>query len=450
MAKKKHRGQDQQKLQKQQQAQYRNIFMSKLKTLCAQIGDVSLYSKIPESEKTAIYAFRGAPLKIEVAKGSKIQKRLVEVLGKTIKKQLLSMQMEVVKGSGQMMSYADYFSVGMSLEYNLESENANYNKEGFEKFVEGMDERTDAYCDGIESICRSTCMIFDDISKTYLYTYKFEIDTKASHPGFTTAFDRAVNHNQRMKAFTAIDFRVLQKVIIDAYPLDVRKVNIDGEVRPVIQLGFLLHENSESIFYPFSISSEDLRMKNSFSKLPIPVYIQQHALHRLKERTGCAIPSMRNIILQLALLHKKILPLKGNRMLIACFVEKLKLGYLLAELIDGIVIIRTFLLLTNSGTPEGNRLAKLTGLQVDDFKYLSIDNLQGLANSDIEQNESICNIFRAAGCGDILELCKKMRTEPSMMWLLDPSHPKNTISELISEYLAPGANNDEYVEEDQI
>ena len=134
-----------------------------------------------------------------------------------------------------------------------------------------------------------------------------------------------------------------------------------------------------------------------------------------------------------------------SRMLIACYTNELKIGYFVAELVDGIVLIRTFLLLTNGGTPEGDKLAQLTGLEADDRKYLSIDTLQGLANSDITQNENICNLFCAAGCGSILELCKKINNEPAMMWLLDKSQPKNMIADLIDEYLKPNDGEDEYV-----
>jgi hypothetical protein len=450
MAKKKHLTPfERQKLQKQQKAQYRRDFMDKLKALCIQIGDVSLYNKLPEAEKDMIYLFRGAPLKIEVAKGAKIQKRLVEVLSIIIKKNLLTMQMEVVKGSGRKISYADYFLVGMSLEHSLKREESVFDKTGFEEFIKDKDERVDAYCRGVEDICHFACMIFDEISKKYLYSFKFDIDTMAAHPETDAMIDNAITIQQHLRAFAAIDFRLLQKVIIDTYPLDVRKINIDGEVRPVIQLGIMLCVDSQSKFHPFTISLEEMHRKSHFAKLPLPVYIQQHAINRLIERTGCKTPSMASMILSFAFLRKDITPWKGKRILIACFVKELKIGYLLGEVIQGIILIRTFLLLTNSGTPEGDKLSELTGLQIEDLKYLSIDNLPGLVNSDIEQNENICNLFRTAGCGDILDLCKKMRTEPETTWFLDSSQPKNTISELITEYLRPDVNNEEYVENDQ-
>jgi hypothetical protein len=450
MAKKKHLSQfEQQKLQKLQKVQHRNAFMGKLKTLCTQIGDESLFHLIPEQEKDTIYSLRGAPLKIMIAKGAKIQKRLMEVLAQTIKKQLLFMQMEVVKGNGRMMNYADYFLVGMPLGVSLKSEYSIYDKLPFAKFQEEKESHDDTYCTGIEDLCSTTCLVFDDISKKYLYTFKFEIDSMVSHPESQALIDNATTPLQHLRVFNVLDFRLLQKLTIGTHPLDVKKLNIDGEVRPVIQLGIIINTHSKSEFLPFLIPMEDLHVDSPFSQLPVPVYIQQHALRRLEERIGYTTPGMGYIVLQIALSEKKITPLKGNRVLIACLIKGLKLGYLLAELVEGILVIRTFLLLTNSGTPEGNKLAQLTGLKIEDAKYLSIDNLQGLANSDIEQNETICKLFRNAGCGDILELCKKMRSEPGMTWLLDSTQPKNTISELITEYLRPDVDNEEYVEEEK-
>jgi hypothetical protein len=62
-----------------------------------------------------------------------------------------------------------------------------------------------------------------------------------------------------------------------------------------------------------------------------------------------------------------------------------------------------------------------------------------------QENEAFCSLLRTAGCGSILELCKKINNDPGMMWLLDKSQPKNIISDLITEYLKPNTDDEEYV-----
>jgi hypothetical protein len=431
--------------QRQQEAQYKKFFFDKLRNLCKQIGDVSLYHLIPLIDKLLLYRLRGAPLKVVAAQGTKTQKRLMDALAKIIKSQQLLMKLEVVKDSGQMMTFADYSLVGRALEsYILTTDTDFPGKEQFTKYAKLREERECVCGESLEAICSSACWVFDDIRKAYLHTYHFETYLPASS-GIQAPQEGPPSLDKEWKAYIEQDFRTHEKITIGTYPLEVRKVKIDGEIHPAIQTGMLYYEASKPKLHSFTLSLEDLHMNSPFSKLGLPIYIQQHALDRMKERIGFVIPAFYNALLVEALMHKEFVPIAKNRMLIACFTAELKIGYFVAELVEGIILIRTFLLLTNSGTPEGNKLAQLTGLQTDDRKYLAIDTLQGLANSDIEQNEAFCNLLRTAGCNSILELCKKINSEPGMMWLLDKSQPKNIISDLITEYLKPNTDGEEYV-----
>ncbi|MDR2449435.1 MAG: hypothetical protein LBD52_05700 [Prevotellaceae bacterium] len=466
MGKSKHAGRKKKKyvnpieLQKQQEAQYKRFFFDKLRHLCKQIGDESLYSTIPPSEKLIIYWFRDAPLKVVAAKGTKIKKQIADVLIKTIKMQQLAMTLDVVKGSEEKMTFADYSLVGKSLEYNVSESDANYpGKEQFSKYAELQEERERIYEDGVRKICASACWLFDDLEKKYLHTYTLNISTPAIDAGYAMpelqSNMKASAYQKEWQALMKQDFRTHQKITIGTWPLDVQKVNIEGETHVAIQTGALIYPDDQPKFIPFTLSLEDLKLNtrrgkqanSPFAKLGLPVYIQQHALERMKKRIGTTIPCFYKSILAQALLQKELIPIAKNQLLIACFTNELKIGYFVAEVVEGIILIRTFLLLTNSGTPEGEKLTKLTGLQIEDRKYLSIDTLQGLVNSDIEQNEAFCNLLHAAGCGSILELCKKINNDPSMMWLLDKSQPKNIISNLITEYLKPRTDEEEYIAE---
>jgi hypothetical protein len=281
------------------------------------------------------------------------------------------------------------------------------------------------------------------MGRSYVYTYNFEIYLPATS-GVRTPEEGAPSLDRGWKAYMEQDFRTHEKITIGTYPLEVRKITVDGETHSAIQTGILYYDSDRPKLRPFTLSLEDLPMNTPFAGLKLPVYIQQHALDRMRERIGGLIlPAFYKFILAEALTRKNFVPIAKNRLLIACFITDLKTGYFVAEIIEGIVLIRTFLLLTNSGTPEGDRLAQLTGLQADDRKYFAIDTLQGLANSDIDTNETICSLFRAAGCGSILDLCKKINSEPEIMWLVDKSQPKNIISDLMTEYLKPNDDSEE-------
>jgi hypothetical protein len=68
------------------------------------------------------------------------------------------------------------------------------------------------------------------------------------------------------------------------------------------------------------------------------------------------------------------------------------------------LVIRTFLFITNNGTPEGKKLHELVGLQKQDKKYLALDKVSTFINHDLRTNETMRRLFIEAGCGDLLEL----------------------------------------------
>jgi hypothetical protein len=426
--------------QRLQEAHYKNLFFAKLRTLCAQIGDVSLFRQIPSAELPVIYAFRGAPLKVVAAPGTKIHKRLLEALVRTIKSRQLTMRLDVVENSEQKMSFADYWLVGMPFERSICESAVEYPAALFAKYADMAQERVCDYERGIVHICRVACWVFDDLDREYLHTYAFDFDLPVASSGVVPPPPGTSPYSPEGRAYMAQDFRTHQRITIGTLPLEVRRIEIDGETHIAIQTGSVYYVDNKPLLEPFTVPLEDLRVDSPFAKLDLPVYIQRHALERMRERLGGEVPpAFYRIILAQALIRKEFIPISKTRFLMACFTEDLKVGYFVAEMVDGILLIRTFLLLTNSGTPEGDRLAQLTGLQADDRKYLAIDTLQGLANSDIEQNESFCSLLRAAGCGSILKLCRKINSDPGMMWLLDRSQPKNMISDLITEYLKTSA-----------
>ncbi|MDR2119650.1 MAG: hypothetical protein LBP64_02070, partial [Tannerella sp.] len=130
---------------------------------------------------------------------------------------------------------------------------------------------------------------------------------------------------------------------------------------------------------------------------------------------------------------------------VECYYYEFKIGYFVARIIDGMFVILTFLLITHSSTPEGRKLSQLTGLKRDDIKFLAIDDLKTLINSDIIYDDRISRIFTEAGCESILE----MNSEVSMgdfYWLWDASKQNSELSKLIAEYIQLGDEDEDYFE----
>jgi hypothetical protein len=156
---------------------------------------------------------------------------------------------------------------------------------------------------------------------------------------------------------------------------------------------------------------------------PIPVYIMQHAIKRLNERISCKYPQASEFEMMLAFIVPKITRQGKSHYLVEFRTSNLKAGYFLCELVENALLVRTFLFLTHDGTPEGKMLTETTGLGKLDQKYLRFDNLLTLANSDILSNEEAMDIFRKAGCGELLELCPVIRQMASMWDISDKEIP---------------------------
>jgi len=177
-----------------------------------------------------------------------------------------------------------------------------------------------------------------------------------------------------------------------------------------------------------SIKPALLGIKTPFAEIPVGVYVQDHALTRLYER----IDGLDHKIIQAALFHSIDAPVithtDTHKILVEYRICNSKLGYLVCEYAGGIVLIRTFLFITNNGTPEGRKLNELTDLGKLDKKYLAIDKLSCFIGSDIATNKILRPLFEQAGCSCLFHLNQVLLDAITIQ-----NH--NPISELITSYL---------------
>ncbi|MDR1864545.1 MAG: hypothetical protein LBR08_03135 [Bacteroidales bacterium] len=420
--------------QKLHYAQYRNEVMDKLRFLCTMIdGSASLFHLLPEGNREGIFQMRGT-LRVISGEGKKIQRRLAEVMEKGLKDKMREVNIEVIKGSGRTISLYDFMLVGMPLYLMLRQENYFKGKALFEPFYNSDDDVRARFIGEVEKHVPLYCEFYSDLKRNVLYDYW--MDTKRYIP---------------VGGETISVFRFCLQVIIEPFKLAVKSFKIQNETHlgtELCRFYYDMRQNDTSGLAEISVALKDIEPGTRFPDLRMRVYIQQHAVERLMERTYCPFPNWIFTYLVRAMLDPKVIRLSEDRFLFEYHMVDIKIGYLAVQKVEGELLIRTFLFITNNGTPEGRKLEELTGLQKEDKKYLSIDNLRTLANSDIEQNETIHDIFLKAGFAPILELCKRVReNDKNFRWLMDgKSEQKASLSQLIIEYLKPDADNDEFVE----
>lgn len=197
-------------------------------------------------------------------------------------------------------------------------------------------------------------------------------------------------------------------------------VVIDNHPRPVFRL---------AIAYPsagpieVSVSSDILNLNNAVRNMPIPVYIQNHVLHRMEERLDSITRYMREFYLYVSMEDPKVIHFKGRILVEYNLGTGNKLGYLIVDYLNGILLVKTFLLLSNSGTPEGLRLEESSGLNKIDRQYWAIDRLSTFQQTDLKDHPQIKEIFEHAGCGSlfndlpVLSRGQKMHNNQAMQML---------------------------------
>jgi hypothetical protein len=203
------------------------------------------------------------------------------------------------------------------------------------------------------------------------------------------------------------------------------QIAIQDEKRIAVRLGFIEQSSVSWV----SINPEKLGMRCLGKGHLIDVYVQEHALHRLVERNDCVYVQYIWMSLVLSVFECKFHKdeYHGNYMIEFAVYEQ-KTGYLVAEFVDTKLIIRTFLLLTNDGTPEGRKLHANTGLCKADKEYLRLDKLSTFLSPDIHASENIKKIFEEAGCQSLFHLKAEFDKRNIML-------RKSASASLIEDYL---------------
>jgi len=181
-------------------------------------------------------------------------------------------------------------------------------------------------------------------------------------------------------------------------------------------------------FVEVTIKSSLWNRDTPFVDLRLAIYIQSHALQRLWERIDVYPHSEVQVNMIISLVNPVIIRTGKNTGLIEYRINEHKYGYLVCEYIDGDILIKTFLFLTNNGTPEGQKLNELTGLKKEDKKYLAIDRISSFIASNIEQNELLKKLFMECGCESLVHAAEHLQFEKEKFSKLE-------VSTLIAEYI---------------
>ncbi len=201
----------------------------------------------------------------------------------------------------------------------------------------------------------------------------------------------------------------------EIFIVPVRKYSavISGIRRPVFQLGKVTNVLEKLIDW----ISVDVSLLHNFykgDKRELGVFIQTHALSRLKERLDLMDQEAINYALYENTHTIKQFETYNEYLLLPFKVFDIKIGYLAANVIDDKLLFQTFLFVTHNLTPDGVRLRKITGLGKEDITYWHIDRLSTFVNMKEEKYPGLISLFAKAGLENLMDLKNKEFTIDSM------------------------------------
>ena len=167
--------------------------------------------------------------------------------------------------------------------------------------------------------------------------------------------------------------------------------------------------------YPAELSTQVIPGLEDQPERRLPVYVQEHVRLRMIERLDPLSEDEMDQLLGGTMMSPKTVPLRGGAFLIELQMYGCRLGYVVAEVVDDVVLMRTFLFVTQSGTPEGDRFNLRLRVGNEEKSYFRLDRLAPFMTTDLCQDAVFQEILRECGIGDLIEVVKINREVRSSM-----------------------------------
>ena len=373
---------------KQEQLHQRNLFYKKMQQTMALLGDASAFGLLDKQQLEKMFYFRLRPYKIIFQNKSK-QKNLakhLEFMNIVLSEHLHRSFIEIGENKIRFNLYDFRIYVeSLSIFWHITKENRSESEARFKACFPLFK----------DNFLETRAHVMTDVQKLMYNIARTNSDIANRIIRFIP--------EPKIKSLTGSNSLCHDNFILIEHKPETETLEIDGHRRTIYRVIIITY----SEFIPLTILPEKLGIDGLIQKIPLKVFIQMHALERIETRLGKLFREYCYPYITVALQRADFIPTdKKNCFLLPVENGISRLGYLKADVIDDKLVIRTFLFLTNNGTPEGKKLNQLVGLQKADKKYLGIDKLSTFIQSDIKNDEKLKALFYEAGCGDLFKLDK--------------------------------------------
>lgn len=363
------------------EAQQKNDFRRRLARIVTASNAVDAFKLLPQKERDRIVLLRFRSIRLETAVDADIPASVIEAIRPVVLQILKEIDFSIVP-NGPRVSLFDFFTAGLTLVYYLSILKAN-------EFPQAQQIKT-----GFMALMKCT----EEEKKPFR-----ELNWVLSMLGWSISEIGATMYWFTDKHFSNNKFPPIFYLILylHSHPALKMQVPLDGKNRPVYRVGWPYANHGMRWC---TIKPKDLNLQGPFAEIPIDVYIQSHALLRLRERLDCIEPYVVHLNLFDSLKNIKSIVTPSGQTLVKYYLNSIKVGYLIIDIFQGVAVIRTFLFLTQAGTPEGDKIQQHIGLKMADRQFLAIDQMSTFLYSDLEQDDKLREFFTNLDCGELFKL----------------------------------------------
>ncbi|MDP4269306.1 MAG: hypothetical protein Q8909_04175 [Bacteroidota bacterium] len=323
--------------------------------------DPTLYDKLTKREKEKLMQLKYIPFKILVMEGNTVPKAYV----KYIHDQLFEFMKETYIGDPNLgLSFYNFCTYGLTFITELKFQKVRQNADELSP-LGIMGKKAETYYDTeyqehIRPLFNFLFYLTTFLSKITFRIYGFTQEwTICNQTFYVNCKIRIYSKETERKTFL---FQNSERL---AYRVAVSEMSTVG-------LSYLTVKHND--VYKGSSDTRELK-----------VYIQSHALFRIKERLDSISPYFNNFDLRASIVRSEICKLDNNRHALTYWtLNDFITGYMPFTIIGDSLYILSFLPICSSNTPQGKRLTKLLGLNKDDSKFLGLDKLSFYKKTDFD------------------------------------------------------------------
>lgn len=365
-------------------AQLKNEYCRRYIRVAKALGALETYKKLTENDHTLLWLGRLRAIRVEPEKDVIIRSLLLDYLRKTVSCFTRFITTSIVEG-GPEVTLEDYFTAGVM----------------FGIFARTLSAQE---CKKTEQEINEIKKAFEPVARKDRYREPY---TKLSVLGISLArlLSRPTSkiYSIRYGVHFIESGTSADCLFVKATSAPCLYLTIDKIRRQCYHLGW---PGMHSDFAWGSIDGATLGIDGAFAKLKFDLYIQPHALHRLRERTTPIDADCRFTSLYNSLDNQQYHAARPGTCLLEYRIKDTLIGYFLIEAISGVALIKTFLFVTNSGTPEGTRFDRILGARKEDKEFTGIDKLGTLLTTDILQNPTLRAVLTKAGLESLIRFCE--------------------------------------------